>query len=86
VDRIRNGRRKREAALLLFLEAILTGTDTELAAASKAYFQHYKRNESRKEEIPERLTIDGSFLLHLAEHRGRSVPIPANIEPHIIRL
>jgi len=80
------GREKREQLLLAFLDAIRRGSDEELVAASSEYFKHYLKTDAKKKEVLAPLMFDGSFLVHFAKRAGRTVPIPENIQDHLIAL
>src|SRR5262245_6088885 len=86
IDQVRSGRRKREKALLDLLEAILHITHEQVAAVSTSYFQRYEKTEAKIAEIPAKLAMGASFLVHLGEHLKREVPVPANVEDHVVRL
>lgn len=80
------GRDKREQLLLAFLDAIRNGSDQELASTSSEYFKHYLKTDAKKKEVLAPLMFDGSFLVHFAKRAGRTVPIPENIQDHLIAL
>lgn len=83
---IGGSRAKREKLLLDFLDTILHADDEQLASTASAYFKYYKSTEWKKPFINNKIMLDGSFLIHFAEHRGRSIPIPSNIVDHVVRL
>lgn len=80
------GKEKREQLLLAFLDAIRSGSDQELASTSSEYFKYYLKTDGKKKEVSSPLMFDGSFLVHFAKRAGRTVPIPENIQDHLIAL
>lgn len=84
--KIEKSRAKNEQLLLQFLEAILFGSDDQLATASKEYWQFFKKTDGKKKELFAPLAFYGNFLLRFAEKMGRQVSAPANVEDHLIRL
>lgn len=86
IDAIEQGRQKREKLLLTVLRTILEGDVEKLNQELKTYLQHYKKKEFPKDSIPEKLAIDGTFLINYARHRGLAVEYPPEFEDHIVKL
>ena len=81
---IENGKPKREKLLFALLQAILHGTDADRDKAAKQYFKYYKSSESKSQKLTSKVAMDGTFLVHFAKHRGREIPVPENVQVHII--
>jgi hypothetical protein len=84
---IMNSKRKREILLFRFLDSVCTGTDANVDHAATEFFKWYKSREWKStREMTKKVTADGTFLVHFAEHLGRTVSLPTSIVDHIVRL
>lgn len=83
---IENGKKKREKLLLKLLNAILDNDVDRADQELKSYLKYYKQYEFPKPEIREKLTIDGTFLINFARHKGIELEYPQEYSDHIVRL
>src|SRR5436305_953873 len=70
---IYRGRSKRHKLLSDILAAIAMGKSKEAQAAIESYLVWYRKTEFPRPGLEEKLSIDGSTLVHLARHRGLAI-------------
>lgn len=78
------GRRKRERLLFNFLTSITDSSGSKVQEAADEYFTYYKLAESRKTDLTKKISVDGSFLVHYARHRGHQITLLDNVRDHIV--
>ncbi|MCH9022266.1 MAG: hypothetical protein IID32_05845 [Planctomycetes bacterium] len=85
-DVIDKGRKKYQKLLLAMLRPLLAGDSEGFNKELKIYLEYCDNNTFNKIEIDEKISIDGTFLINLARHRGLTVEYPAEYEDRIVKL
>ena len=83
---IDRGRKKYQKLLLAILRPLLAGDSEGFNKELKVYLEYCDNNTFNKIEIDEKISIDGTFLINLARHRGLTVEYPAEYEDRIVKL
>jgi hypothetical protein len=83
---IESERKKKPKLMLACLIAIATRNQQGLTDALSAYLKYFKAHEFPGPAIDDKLSIDGSILVHVAERAGMRAEIYTQFEDHIVRL
>jgi hypothetical protein len=83
---IEQDRSKRLKLLTAALRAIESGDNAEVQKRIDEYLAYYRKNEFTRRDVEDKLTVDGTILVHLAEHKGLTVNVAPTFVDHIIRL
>ncbi len=83
---LEQSRKMREKLLAHVLQAILKGDESQVNTELNAYLKFYKKKEFTKPEITEKVSIDGTFLINFARHKGIKVKYASEYEDHIVKL
>jgi hypothetical protein len=83
---IEEGRSKRLKLLSAMLRAIAAKDAATAQERIEQYLVYYRKNEFPTHNWDEKVAIDGTILVHLAEHEGLNVKVPPAYADYIVRL
>lgn len=83
---IEEGRSKRLKLLSAVLGAIRDRDAVAIQRCLEDYLAYYRKTEFPRPSLEEKVAVDGSILVHLAEHKGLKVEVPSAYADHIVRL
>jgi hypothetical protein len=86
VQQVEKDRRKYYKFLLKLLRAILTNDNSAFNVELAAFLKYYKNDCFPKGAIDEKVTMDGTFMINFARHRGLDVSYSEEYSDHIVRL